>query len=651
MNKREENLIRMLYENKNTFIVIREMAEHEGCSDKTIRNTLDRIEEYLSKFSSDLKLERVRGKGIRLKVKENSRLTLEDILNSDYFKEDILPTNERRFELAYILLMETEPVTLEELADRYYINKNTITDDLTEIGKQFQKFNLKIVSKQKIGTFVEGAEKDKREALSYGIKKLGELNKIKPTLKSIFKDHEIDLITKAIMDLQNHIGIYFTDESSNALAIHLLFMVKRIKLNQAISISKEQADLVKKKPQYSWALKLTKYLEKNFSIIFPENEIIYLTVHLLGMRYFSGSDMESIDFAFQSDTSIMDVLLNRLLSNMEKTCGIPFKSDEILIRGLKLHLYGSLNRIRYGLSLENPLFEEIKRMNPYIYYETLATVNEFNSDFNINIPREEVAYIAVHFQASIERHNDSSFNRYTAVVVCHLGVGISSYLQIKLEKLFPWMTFIGNVSVKDVRKYVEDNPTDFIFSTVDLDDFKIQYIKISSIIDKTEEIRIREIVNESMIHNDLSSQKKGCKFIDNEFIFLQQNFKSKEEVIEFITSKLYKRGRIDSRFYQSVLERESMDTTEIGNLLAIPHGDSEYVISSTISILTLKKPILWDDEKVQIVFLLAVKKEDYSKDDTMKDFFKYLNNLSSDQKLLEQMVKENNISKFIKLLN
>lgn len=650
MNKREENLIRILYEKKNTFIVIQEMVEREGCSDKTIRNSLDRIEEYLSKFSSDLKLERIRGKGIRLKIKEGSKITLKDILGNNYFNEYMLSNDERQFELLYTLLMDTKPVTLGELAERYYVNKKVITDDLNELGKQLERFNLKIVSKQKIGTFIEGTEKDKREALSHGIKGLGNLNKTKPTLKSIFMPYEIDLVNKAIADLQNHIKIYFTDESSDALAIHLLFMIKRIKLNQAISISQDKKDLVKRKPQYSWALKLAGYLEKNFSLIFPKNEIIYLAIHLLGMRYSSDSNMESMDFALESDTSIMEVLLNRLLYNMEEIYKLPFTSDEILIKGLRLHLYGSLNRIKYGLSLENPLFEYIKRMNPYVYYEALATVNEFNSEYNIRIPKEEVAYITVHFQASIERHNNGSLKKYTAVVVCHLGIGVSSYLQIKLEKIFPWMDFRGNISVKEIRKYVEDNPTDFIFSTVDIDNFETRYIKISPIIDKAEEIRIKKVLNSNMAYEDLNNQRKIHKFIDREFIFLNTNFKNKDEIIRFITSKLYKAGKVDFRFYKSVLKRELMDPTEIGNLLAIPHGNADYIILSTIAILTLKKPILWDNEKVQIVFLLAVRKEDYSKDDTMRNFFKHLNSLSNDEELLEKLIKEDNIGSFLKLL-
>jgi activator of the mannose operon (transcriptional antiterminator) len=650
MNKREENLIRILYEKKNTFVIVEEMAEHENCSDKTIRNSLDKVEDHISKFSSVLELERIRGKGIRLKVKEDSRITLKDILDRDCSNEDILSTDERRFELLYTLLMDTKPVTLKELSKKYYINREVIVDDLNEIGKRLEKYNLKIISKKKVGTFVEGLEKDKREALSQSIKNLDGFDKVKPTLKNIFMSHEIDLVNKAIMDLQDHIEVYFTDESSNALAIHVLFMIKRIKLNQAVSISNDEKNLVKSKLQYSWALKLAGYLEKNFSLTFPKNEITYLAVHLLGMRYSVSNDIELIDFTSGTDSNIMDILLDRLLNNMEQTCKVSFKSDEILIAGLRLHLYGSLNRIKYGLSLENPLFEDIKRMSPYLYYEALDTVDRFNSEYNINIPKEEVAYITVHFQASIERYNNILSKKYSAVVVCHLGIGVSNYLKIKLEKIFSWIDFRDNISVKEIRKYMKYNSVDFIFSTVDIGNLDLKYIKIGPIIDKIEESRIKEAVNNHMVHNELKNETKIHKFIDEKFIFLKKELKNKVEVIELITSKLYELGRVDSKFHKSVFTRELIDSTEIGNFLAIPHGDTNHIIFSTISILTLEEPILWCDEKVQIVFLLAVKKEDYLKDDTMRSFFKYLNNLSNNEESLERLIKENNINNFLKLI-
>ena len=127
MNKREENLIRILYERKNNFVLIKEMAKEENCCDKTVRNSLDRVEEYLNKFSCGLKLERKKGKGICLRIKPHSKVTLKDILGNNYMKEDTISDDERRAELSYTLLMSTKAVTLEEFSKKYYVNKKIIT--------------------------------------------------------------------------------------------------------------------------------------------------------------------------------------------------------------------------------------------------------------------------------------------------------------------------------------------------------------------------------------------------------------------------------------------------------------------------------------------------------------------------------------------
>lgn len=648
MNRREENLIRILYERKNTFVLVREMAEHENCSDKTIRNSLNKVEKYLSKFSSDLKLDRIKGKGICLRVKENSRWTLNHVLGSSCLNEETLSTRERRFELAYTLLMSTKAIILKEFSKKYYVNKKVIADDLVEIRRQLEKYNLKIISKQRVGNYIEGVEKDKREALAQTIKNQGEFNKAKDSLKSIFMPYEIEMVNKAIVDLQNHMEISFVDESSDALTIHILFMIKRIKLNQSIKLSRSKKDLVAPKIQYSWAMKLAGNLEEVFSIRFPEDEIIYLAIHLLGAKYNGDNTIELSNFIHSSEANIVDILMDRLLDNLEKIGETSFKSDGILIQALRLHLYASLNRINYGLSLENPILDKIKQMSPYLYYEVLDIIDRFNTQYNMNIPKEEVAYITIHFQASIERNRKDPPKKYSAIILCHLGIGISNYLKIKLEKIFPWIDFKGSISVKEIREYTKSNSVNFIFSTVDIDKYHINYIKINSIIDETEEKKIEEAINKHLMTMDLKKDRKVHKFIYNEFIFLNKNFQNKTEIIKFITDELQRTGRIDEKFFSTVLKREAVDSTEIGNFLAIPHGSTDHIISSTISILTLRKPIVWDRDQVQIIFLLAVKKDDYSKDNTMRNFFKFLNNLAANKEVLKKLMEENNINLFLK---
>ena len=59
----------------------------------------------------------------------------------------------------------------------------------------------------------------------------------------------------------------------------------------------------------------------------------------------------------------------------------------------------------------------------------------------------------------------------------------------------------------------------------------------------------------------------------------------------------------------SVFEREEASPTEIGNLVAIPHPIYGDPPESRIAILILDKPIVWEKERVQLVFLISIAKD------------------------------------------
>ena len=50
-----------------------------------------------------------------------------------------------------------------------------------------------------------------------------------------------------------------------------------------------------------------------------------------------------------------------------------------------------------------------------------------------------------------------------------------------------------------------------------------------------------------------------------------------------------------------------MTTTSIGNGVSLPHGSPTEVNESKVAIAILKEPIMWDNELVQIIFLLGFK--------------------------------------------
>lgn len=104
---------------------------------------------------------------------------------------------------------------------------------------------------------------------------------------------------------------------------------------------------------------------------------------------------------------------------------------------------------------------------------------------------------------------------------------------------------------------------------------------------------------------------------------IKQKLKNKEEVINFMTLKLLERGYINASYCKTVLEHELVSTTSIGSGVALPHGDPNNILMSSISFLTLENPIIWGEEEVELIILISMKKEDVSKYN-LRDFFEIL---------------------------
>ena len=97
----------------------------------------------------------------------------------------------------------------------------------------------------------------------------------------------------------------------------------------------------------------------------------------------------------------------------------------------------------------------------------------------------------------------------------------------------------------------------------------------------------------------------------NETVFLDIDATDKKDILEFLSNNLLKLGRINSKeeFLKDVYIRESEGETGIEDGLAIPHGKSNSVIVTTLSVARLQKPIEWetlDGNPVDIIVLFAV---------------------------------------------
>lgn len=571
MNKLDKELLQILI-NEKSYLSSDDLSKRLACSKRTIYNSLDRIKEYLDNNKIAYKLDKIYGKGIYLFVNA-SDIKLE---NLDF---DIITD-----------ILSKKDLTIKDLMENYYLSYNKLTNMLEEINVDMALYNIRIETKQNSGIELIGKEKDinlyKRDLLL-------EIEDKNFYLEKFYDKTSINtyqrLVNLIIRELK------FDKKINEILLIHLIYLGNLENFNDD-SLKQNQKSFyfsyAKKTEEICKDLNLEK--EKLVNYFIKVYEKINLKEYLL-IR----------DFA---KTKALE-LIKALKDHFAKIGDPIFDIDEQKITSLKKHLEESFIRLSNDEKINNPLYESIKKNYPYYYNEVIYITDKFNQQNQIKIPKEEVAYIVIYI-ITIEKTIDKKLK---GVIVCNYGVGISWYIQAILEENIKWIKFNKPINIS---QFYNENYDDYIvFSTLDLVDR--DYIKIPETLSEIDFEKITNQINKADYIN----------LFDEDLFFIEDDLPSKKSVINFLADKLEELLYTTKDYRQSILYRELIATTEIGNGIVLLHGDPAFIKKSSISFLRLKKEIFWQEENVDIVILLAVKPSEYEKYN-IKDFFSKLHDIN-----------------------
>ncbi|WP_276531317.1 BglG family transcription antiterminator [Fictibacillus nanhaiensis] len=639
MNERQITTLRMLLNQAGKHLLVQDIADKLGCSEKTVRSDLKEIEKYLAENSQAI-LIRKPGLGVYLEMSEEDHAKLFDRLNLAEASEKLPADEERAIQIAYHLLMNSKPITVQELSERYFLNKAVVKQDLNYLEKWMDKYSIKLITKQNVGLIAEGTERNKRVALARISELLTNRELNNSFIQQQFSAHEIEIVKKELNNIQKRHSLFFTDEAREGLTAHILLMIKRTKLKQSISMSSDEISNVTNKKEYKWAQECLLKLEQYFSMKFPDEEFAYLTLHLLGGKF--------RDYRTEGDTEqnpFLDQVTQELVIKLSELCMVDFQNDTALKEGLQIHLYTTLNRLKYGLSVSNPMLQDIKKLYPYMFDMVIHVLEEVNQIHSLDIPEEEAGYLTLHFQASIERLKGKRGKTKNILIVCHMGVGMSRLLRTKIEQNFHSVHVAGSIARADLASFLEKENVDLVISTVSLPESEVPHIVVSPLLTATDEKRLQEFIKklENPEENDFK-ESVLLKYTTPFLVFLKEEYTSKYELIEKLANTLYKKGYAEKEYSQNAILREKMSATSIGSSIAIPHGHPSFIKHSAIAVATLKNPIDWGSEKVSIVFMLAIKND--NKFDTQQ-LFREISYLSSQPAAIQKLVEENEIVKFL----
>jgi mannitol/fructose-specific phosphotransferase system IIA component (Ntr-type) len=307
--------------------------------------------------------------------------------------------------------------------------------------------------------------------------------------------------------------------------------------------------------------------------------------------------------------------VNSFLDDINKEYFLDLTKDDELFIGLVLHVRSVVNRLRYSYELKSTILDMLKNKYPLTFEMSLLFRDHFSSMFNIEMEENELSYIAAHLGAAIKRIVDSSLEGQIKVAVAsHLNYSSTQLLLTKLKSIYGQAIQIaGPFSVYEKEKIAASNAA-IVLSTVNIKDIPIKdsrLIVVSTFLEEQDLSRINrclEGMKRDFVHPKLPMVIKQC--FDKELFHYGVDMESRDEVITFLSQELIKKSYVAPAFLDAVLEREKISSTAFENGIAMPHPISNCSYKTVISVATLKKPILWNGQKVQYVFLLALREED-----------------------------------------
>ncbi|WP_235819574.1 BglG family transcription antiterminator [Caldifermentibacillus hisashii] len=532
-SKRQKDILILLSKSKEP-VTSSWIAKELGVSDRTIRNEIKLMQQ--NPESVGFQIKSTRGLGYTIKIIDAELFS--NILNEISTEENNLAGDfaDKDTRVLYILrrlLLETGFIKLESFTEEMFVSLSTLQNDLKMVKEILDKYNLKLINRPHYGSRVVGDEYMKRLCLSNLLLERNQEAFLKEDSLQLIDPKLFKKIKKIIIQKVNKYKIEISDISLENLATHIAIACGRI---QEGFVIEELSDLLVDDYPFEKivANEITKEVEDFAGLTFPDTEIDYIIVHLLGTKLLHKKEL--VEFSkFDEAGTIINCMIERLKSELNW----DFSQDREFIQALTLHIRPAMNRLRYKMNIRNPLLNDIKKKYPAAFEGAIIASKCIENYLQMEVVEDEIAYIALHIGVALERMKLNKKKIKKVLIVCASGVGSAKLLSYRLQNLFS-----QELEIIDTINYY--NLSSYDLSIIDL---------VISTIPIKEDLGIPvQVVNTFLEDKDINLIKRILSTTQNEVanIYTHQEFSSNRiykirkvlfdfYVVNYINKSLYQR--------------------------------------------------------------------------------------------------------------
>lgn len=576
--------------------IISDISKNLGVSERTIRTDLDQIEILLSSYQ--IKLVRKPGVGVWVEGKEENKIKfLKDFNNNNvenrYSKQWTITS------IIIDILTNEGKLNKDYFSRKYFISKSLLNKYITDLKDECLKNNLDVRINSEHYFYIYGDQINKANFLYKLLK-----NKINKTYIKEQSDFIINIFTEVNELLKEWIEESVDESISNKQVEDITYFIISILLIPDFSRCKDNID----KSIYGHILKFdlnlegfVYNLEKKFKRPISGIEKKYIIIKIYEKLIIYNK------YKIDELNSKANLILDDYINNLNELFNFELNIDKVVYDAFINHLSQIIYRAKNNLSIYNPLNIEIKENYKKYFYITKIINSSFNKILKTEVNDDEISYISLYMYIILENKSE----KIEVGVICQYGVGVSKSLIFRLENEYPNIKFYS-IGINDYYKY---DKLDMYLSTVNTDLIE-NVIMISPFLDESDKTRIDKHLGK--LENNYSLiQKYHIEIIDFDI--------TSKKLLKLSCEKLYELGYVKEGYYDSVLDREKIGSTEIGNGVVLTHGIPRLVNESVIYFNILKKPLLWKSEEVDLVVILSLTEDDSKKSIDLNWLWKFLN--------------------------
>ena len=566
-----------------------EIAEKLGISIRTVQRELPFLKDMVPKYG--MLLVRSRSKGNYLSGTPTARDRLLAALSQERSIDPGDKEERQRF-LLFSLLKEREPRKLFYYSDQLGVSESTIAADIDVLKDWLAKNRLSVVKKRGYGVFLKGAEQDYREAMRRFIEenisyherpgdRFDEAAFSDALLKSAdsgvysFLDKEtLHRVHAVLLAMQEPKLQSLASNAYAGLVDHITIAIERIRKGGFIEVSEELLEGLEEWEEYDLAVRILGEMEEEFEILIPKEEVSYVLLHIQGSKVAYSRDVAFSDDPAMEDDKLLD-LIDRMIDIYSPELAPGLKSDEEFVRGLLVHLRPVLVRMRENMNIYNPMLDEIRAEYSDIFERCAKASELIRIQSGRQVSDEEIGFLAMHFGAAEERIRERrGFSRKVSIgIVCASGFGVARLMMTRLEKYLSDKAFLKAYGRDELGTAVVKE-MDFFVSTMNLDEYGVDYIRVSPLITGSDRSAIEHKLKDYSSlrrtgrEEDFVHQLQRIGFITEEIRGIIESFHSYQvadnisfkELLMFLGLKATGNATLASEVSHDLMEREKLYT-------------------------------------------------------------------------------------------